>query len=173
MDLGTREKKIIAVCVAIVLAAVLHIAVIVPSLEKRDELRRSIRKAELQREELRVLGREYDQILRETKNISQRTGGQPRGFELLPFLTQTANRLKLKSHLTSMKPSQRQLGGNLSESMVDLRLEGVSLENLVDSISAIEQAKAAVAISSIRVQPESKLGGGLNVSMRVISINPR
>lgn len=170
MNLKSREKKIVAICVAVVLAAILHFAVISPSISRRDELKLSIKKAQLQLEELRMLGREYDQILKETKKIRQHMGGRAQDLELLPFLSHAANSLNLKNNLTSMKPSQRKLDSVLTEELVELRLEGISLENLVAYLHMIENTSKAVAVASIRIQPESKLGGGLNVSMLVTSI---
>ena len=171
IDLKSREKKIVALCAALVLAAVINFLLVSPSVDKRDELRRSIRSSQLQLEELRKLAREYDQILKETQAIRKNMGGRAQSFELLPFLSQTANKLNLKNNLTSMRPSRRALGGNLSENLVELELRGVSLENLVDYLHEVEKAGAAVAVASIRVGPESRLGGGLNVSMLVTSIN--
>ena len=70
-----------------------------------------------------------------------------------------------------MKPSRRNLDANLAEEMVELRLEGISLANLVSYLYEVERTGAGVAIASIRIQPESRLGGGLNVSMMVTSIS--
>ncbi len=171
IDLRSRERKIMTAIGALVLLAFIHMALVSPSLKKRTDLGRSIIRAEVQLKELRMLQGEYDQILEETKKIKQRMGGRPRDFELLPFLSQTANRLKLKSNLTSMKPSRRDIDTSLAENMVELRLEGISLDNLVAYLYEIEKTGAGVAIASIRVQPESRLGGGLNVSMLVTSIS--
>ncbi len=171
IDLKSREKKFVALCAAVVLAAVINFFLVAPSVGKRDDLRQSIRNSRVQLEDLRKLAHEYDQILKETQAIRKTMGGRGQSFELLPFLSQTANRLNLKNNLTSMRPSRRTLGGNLSEDLVELELRGVSLENLVDYLPAGETAGAAGAVASIRVSPESRLGGGLNVSMLVTSIN--
>ena len=69
-----------------------------------------------------------------------------------------------------MKPSRRTLDRTLVEDMVEVRLEGVSLENLIAYLYEIEKTGAAIAVSNILIQPESRLGGGLNVSMLVTSI---
>jgi type II secretory pathway component PulM len=171
MDLRSREKKVVAVCGGLVLAAILHLVIISPSLKKRDDLDRSVARARIQLEELRLLEREYDQILDETRKIQQRMRERSRDFALFSFLDQTANRLDLKNNLTSMKPSRRTLDQNLAEDLVEMRLEGISLKNLVTYLYEIEKTGAAVAIANIRIQPESRLGAGLNVSMLVTSIS--
>lgn len=170
MDLKSREKKIVAVCVALVLAALVQIAVISPSVKKRDELERSIHKAQIQLEELRLLENEYKQILVETKQITRKMGGGSRNFELLSFLNQTAVKLKVRKNIDSMRPSHRELGGNLVEDTIELELEGISLENLTTFLHEIERKGAAVAIASIRIRPMQKLGG-LKVSMRVTAVS--
>lgn len=168
--LKSRERKLIAVSVAVVAGVLIHMLLVSPALKKRTELDLRILQARDQLVELRLLEQEYDQILKETKDIKRLVSGRSRGFALFSFLDQTANRLNLKNNLTSMKPSRRNLGSDLAEDMVEVRLEGISLENLVAYLYEIERTGAAVAIASIRIQPESRLGGGLNVSMVVTSI---
>ncbi len=172
IDLKSRERKIIAACGAVLLAAIVHIALVAPALDKRAELEVSILEAEVQLKELRMLHLEYDQILEETGKIKRRMGGRPRDFALFSFLDHTASRLNLKNNLTSMKPSRRTVDSNLAKDFVEVRLEGISLANLVAYLHEIEKTGTAVAIANIRIQPESRLGGGLNVSMMVTALSP-
>ena len=172
IDLKSRERKFIAVCVAIVCAALVHGLIVSPVLKKRSELDSQISSDLDQLFELKLLQREYDQILAESKIINQRVDRRPRDFALFSFLDQTANRLKLKKNLTSMKPSRKSIDISLAEDIVEVKLEGISLENLVAYLHEIESTGAAIAIASVRIQPEPRLGGGLNVSMMVTSIGP-
>jgi len=172
MDLKSRERKIIAACGAVLLAAIVHIALVAPALSKRAELEVSIAEAEIHLRELRMLQLEYDQILEETGEIKRRMVGRQRGFALFSYLDQTASRLNLKNNLTSMKPSRRTVDSKLAMDFVEVRLEGISLENLVAYLHEIEKTGTAVAIANIRIQPESRLGGGLNVSMMVTALSP-
>ncbi len=171
IDLKTRERKLIALCAAIVLVALIHFLIVSKVLEKRDTLSRSIPSAHIQLRDLKLLQTEYDQILAETKRIKQRVGGRGANFELFSFLDQTAKDLDLMNNLTSMKPSRRTLGDDLTEDIVDMELKGISLENLVAYLYEIERAHGGIAIASIRIRPESQLGGGLQVSMLVTSLN--
>jgi hypothetical protein len=146
--------------------------VVAPTLRKRASLESSLVSARKQLKELRLLKREYDQILDETKKIRMRMDGRSRDFALsVSFLEQTATKLEIDKNLTSMKPSRRTLDRTLAEDMVEVRLEGVSLENLIAYLYEIEKTGAAIAISNILIQPESRLGGGLNVSMLVTSVS--
>jgi general secretion pathway protein M len=173
MGLNRREKNIVAICIAVVTVAVVHWLFVSPALKKRAELNREIENSRRQLVELRLLQRDYDLILEETRNIKRRMEGRSRDFVLsVSFLEQTATELAIDKNLTSMKPSRRTLDSNLVEDMVEVRLEGISLDNLVAYLYRIENTGAAIAISNILIQPESRLGGGLNVSMLVTSISP-
>jgi general secretion pathway protein M len=172
IQLKEREKKIVAACVIVAAVIIVYFALISPALSKRIELERQIKQTRMQSVELKLLKRQYDQILKETEKINQKVKNRPRNFTLFSFLDQTASRLNLKNNLAAMKPSRRTLDKNLVEDMVEVRLEGISLENLVSYLYEIERTGAAVAISSIRIQPESRLGGGLNVQMLVNSLGP-
>jgi type II secretory pathway component PulM len=172
IEFKQREKRFIIVCVVVVLAAFVHAVIVSPALKKRAALDTEIRQTRNQLGELRLLEREYDQILKETKKIKEHMSERPRDFALFSFLDRTANKLDLKNNLTSMKPSQRTLDSDLAEEMVEIRLEGISLANLVAYMHEIEKTGAAIAIATIRIQPEARLGGGLNVSMLVTSLGP-
>ena len=67
------------------------------------------------------------------------------------FFEQIAAKLAVEGNLTSMKPSRRNLDNNLVEDMVEVRLEGISLENLVAYLYEIEKTGAAIAISNINI----------------------
>ncbi|RJP64056.1 MAG: hypothetical protein C4532_19725 [Candidatus Abyssobacteria bacterium SURF_17] len=171
IELKGREKKYVVALSCIVVGILVHMLIISPLVKRRANLDDQTTRARDQLVELRLLKLEYDQILEESKAIKQRVSRRPRDFALFSFLDQTANRLNLKNNLTSLKPSRRNLSANVSEEAVEVRLEGVSLENLISYMHEIEGAAAGVAIASIRIQPESRLGGGLNVSMLVTSVS--
>lgn len=172
INLKNREKKIIAALATLAVLAFVQVAVVSPALKKRADLGRAIIQAREQLAELKLLKHDYDQILVETEKINRKVAGRPRDFTLFSFLDQTATKLNLKSNLASMKPSRRSVDSKLAEEMVEVRLEGISLENLVSYLYEIERTGAAVAIASIRIQPESRLNAGLNVSMQVTSVGP-
>ncbi len=170
ISLKGREKRLAVALAGVLAIIVIYLAIISPALRKREELKREIKRARVQLGELRSLKREYEQISEEITGINQKVSRRPPGFTLFSFLDQTANRLNVKNNLTSMKPTRRNVDGSLVEDIVEVRLEGISLENMVAYLYEIERTGVAVAVSSLRVQPESRLGGGLNVSMLITSV---
>lgn len=171
INLNRRERNIVAACAGLVLIALAHWLVVSPTLRKSSDLDASISRAQNQLKELKLLKHEYDQILQETRMIKRRMDEQsPDSTLSVSSLEQIATGLAIADNLTSMKPSRRALDSSLAEDMVEVRLEGISLENLVAYIYAIEKNGPAIAISNIRIQPESRLEGGLNVSMLATSI---
>ena len=170
MNLKSREKKIVAICVALVLAAVVHIFLIAPSIEKRDKVDRSLRKAQMQLDDLRILEREYSQIIDELERITRQTGGTARSFDLWAFLSRTADKIEIKDNIDSRKTSRTELGSNLTESKIVFVLKGISLEKLVGFLHEIETKGAAVAVARIKILPGSKPTDGLRVEMTVTSI---
>jgi type II secretory pathway component PulM len=172
MDIKTREKKIIALCAVVGLAAALNFAAVAPSVAKRDKLEKSIRKTQMNLADLRALESEYGRILGDLEKITRQTGGTSRNFDMGSFLTRTADKLELGGALTWKTRQRRQLAEGLTENLVDVKLKSVSLESLVAFLFEIEQKGAAVAIAKITVKPESKTSG-LNVTMLVTSISSR
>ncbi len=171
INLNRRERNIVTVCLGLVLVALIHWLVVSPTLRKRSDLSREITRARTRLRELKLLEHEYNQILQESQKIRRRMDGQSHNSALsVSTLEQIATKLSIEKNLTSMKPSRQTLDNNLAEDMVEVRLEGISLANMAAYIYEIENSGPAIAISNIRIQPESRLEGGLNVSMLVTSI---
>ena len=167
MDQWSREKKIIAVCIVLVVAAFVNIIIVSPSTAKRNKLENSLRRTQNQVEDLRMLEAEFSQIINELERITQQTGRTARDFELGSFLLNTA--VKLNLGRPSITRSENELDRNLVESRAVLKFKRVSLENLVAYLYEIEKKGAAVAIADIRILADTKKGG-LKVEMIVTSI---
>ncbi len=172
MDFKTKEKKIIALCAAVTLAALINFLAVAPSVAKRDKLERSIRKTQMNLADLRALESEYGRILGDLNSITLQTGGTSRSFDMGSFLSGTADKLNLGGNLTWKTRPRRQLAEGLTENLVDVKLKSVSLENLVAFLFEIEQKGAAVAIAKITIKPASKTAG-LDATMLVTSISSR
>jgi type II secretory pathway component PulM len=84
--LKSRERKLIAASAAVVVGVLIHMLVVSPALKKRADLDNQINRARAQLVDLRLLEQEYDQILKETKEIKQRVSGRSRDFALFSFL---------------------------------------------------------------------------------------
>lgn len=168
MDKWSRERKIIAICIAVVAAAFINIFIVSPSTAKRDALERSVHKAQTQLEELRMLEHEYTENFNELERITQRTGGSSRNFELASFLFDTAKKLEIGR--PSITRSEKELDRGIVESRADLTFRGISLEQLVKYLYQIEKKGAAVAIADLRIISDPKQGG-LRVEMVVTSIH--
>ena len=172
MDLKTREKKIIALCAVVVSAAMIYFLAVEPSVARRDALEKSIRRTQVNLTDLRALEIEYDRILGDRENITRQTGGPSRNFDMGSFLSRTADKLDIGGALTWKTRPRRKLAEGLTENLVDVKLKGVSLENVVAFLFEIEQKGAAVAIGKITVKPATK-AAGLDVTMLVTSISSR
>jgi len=168
MENWSREKKVIAICIVLVVAAFFNIFIVSPSTAKRDRLERSVRKAQLQLEDLRMLEHEYSEIFNELERITRQTDKSARNFELASFLFSAADRLKITR--PSIARSQNALDRGLVENRAELKFTGITLENLVTYLYEIEKKGAAVAIADLRIYSEPKQGG-LRVEMIVTSIS--
>ena len=167
MDQWSRERKIIAICIVLVVVAFVNIFIVSPSTAKRDRLERSVRKAQLQLKERRMDEHEYSQIFNDLERITQQTGRSSRNFELGRFLFKTADDLEITR--PSITRSEKNLDRGLVESRADLEFKGVSLEKLVKYLYEIEKKGAAVAIADLRISTDPKQGG-LTIEMIVTSI---
>ena len=66
-----------------------------------------------------------------------------------------------------MKPSSEEGEGDLREFMVEMKLQGVGLKQLVEFLLAIESEKDVVSVKRIAIQKNGTEGGRLDAVLQV------
>ncbi len=169
MKLAPREKKGILLAVLVVgAAALLHFGVF-PLLESRAGLRRAIAAKEQSVLELRQLSADYLARRQSSQGIEERLARRAPGFSLFSFLEQAAGAAGVKANIKYMKPSTSLGQGKLTESVVEVKLERISLEQLARYLEHIESPAEVVAVKRISIQTMKEGSGGLEVVVQVLT----
>jgi len=166
--LNRREKYIIygAGCL-IGLLIIIHF-VITPFIENKNQMQRNLQTKKTELEEMRRLQAEYT-ALKEKLQLSQASiGKREKGFTLYSFMNQLAGQAGIKDRISYMKPSNTiQKNSNYKLSRVEMKLDGVTLEQLTSYLYGIETSKNMVIVKKLSVSKKEKNDSLINVILQV------
>lgn len=152
MKLEPREKIFVAIGGIAVVFLVLWIGIYEPVVKKLADIDRKID----------VQSRRYDDMVRitqgfkglkETVEATEKRLKRPAGFSILSFLENLAVRTEVKDRIAQMKPRQGQTTKFYRESLVEIKMEKVSLDTLVRYLREIEAAPELLRVKELRIKP--------------------
>jgi len=149
----TRREKLLALVLAIFAAGCLLFAfAIKPAMARTKTLRRVIHEKEDELEKLRARSNEYNSLRDSLNDIRAKVASQDKGFELLPFTESLIREHGLEKKVATMKQQVLNLGRSQSETIVEVKLENLTLKQLVDFLRKVESSQALLRIKSLYIK---------------------
>lgn len=171
MKISSRDRKVLmAGSVCLLLFLVLQFGIF-PLMDKRDRLRRSIAAREKAVVEMKELQGQYRQLHSKANALLDQLVGRQTDFSLFSFLEQMAAKSEVKPNITYMKPSETADDGPFKEILVEMKLQAVTLKQLVDFLQLVESPENVVALKKISIQMNKKEESSLDVIMQVVSLD--
>lgn len=169
MKLAKREKYFISIAVCAIAIFLMFQFLIFPFFEEKKRIHRGIRTKAEGLEEMTRLGAEYRVHKKGFQGIKQILARRKKGFTLFSFLEKAAGETELKGHIKYMKPSSSQGTGPYKESMVEMKLEGITLNQLVGYLYRIESPENIISIKRIAIKENKKEPGYLDAILQVLT----
>jgi general secretion pathway protein M len=170
MKLARREKYYVyagAVSIGIFLFFQFLIS---PFFDARARVRRGVEAKEAGLEEIMQLSSEYKRYRRESQGIEQILAKRTRsGFTLFSYLEKAAGEAGVKAHIKYMRPSTSSGSGPNIESLVEMKLDGITLEQLVGYLYRIESPVMLVIVKRISIQENKRQAGYLDAILQVMT----
>jgi len=149
----TRREKLLAIALAILAGGlVLFTFAVKPAIERTETLRRVISEKQDELQKLRAGSSEYIFLRDSLDNLRTKVASQEKGFELLPFLESLIREHGLAKKVATMKQQVLQLGPSHSETIVEVRLENLTLKQLVDFLRKVESSEVLARIKSLYIK---------------------
>ena len=172
-QLSTREQWVVWVGgIFIVCFTVLQLAII-PFFEARGKLQESITRKEQELITIKGLQQDFQKLKSAEGTIKERITQRPAGFTLFTFLDQQAEKAMVKRQINYMKPSKVEGDANLNETMVEIKLQQITLEALVGYLRLVESEKNVVFIRRISIQESANDKGYLDVIMQIVTFEQK
>ena len=146
--------------------------VVVPIIDARTSLQKSIARKKQELVEIKNLQQEHQTLKSREGTIQARINQRGAGFTLFTFLDQQANVAKVKKQIKYMKPSTVD-GDELNEAMVEMKLQQITLSDLIGFIRLIESEKDVVFIKRFSIQESGDMQGFFDVILQIVTFEKK
>lgn len=150
--MSKREKYYLAGGIGFVVLFFVVQFVFFPLVEARENLARATRVHEKALADIMKLSAECKSLQTDTVSIDRAIAARPADFTLFSFLERQAGEAGLKGNIKYMKPSLSAEGTPYKESSVEMRLEDVTLEQLVEYLYLVESPAFLVHVKRISIK---------------------
>lgn len=171
-NLSSREKWILAGGITFVFCFLLMQLVIMPIVDARQNLQESIVRKKRELVEIQQLQQEYRALKSEEGTVQARIDERRPGFTLFTFLDQQANKAKIKKQIKYMKPSTVE-GDQLNETMVEMKLQQITLSDLVGFIRLVESENSVVFIRRFSIQESGDTQGYFDSILQIVTFEKK
>jgi len=169
MQLAKREKYFIALAVVVIVAALIIQFVVMPFVEKRERFKSNVTVKQNNLQQIAALRQEYLVLQQDSVTLAQRLQSRPQNFTLFSFLEKAAGDSGVKDNIKSMKPSASVGKGPFKESLVEMKLERITLGQMVGYLKLIESPENLVSVKRISIQSNKKETQFLDVVLQVLT----
>jgi len=171
--LAKREKLMVGGLIVFIVIFFIVFFIFSPLLDSRQRLQKSLQKKQVELQEIRILEKEYQALQLQSGDIQERLAKRPASFTLFSFIEKQATTAGIKKKINYIKPSRIESDGPLQESRVDMKLQQITLANLVTFLKGVESHKQVVSVSRISIQEHGKEPGYVNAVIQVATFDKR
>jgi general secretion pathway protein M len=164
-----RERLIVSAGGAMVAAVLVFLLIIDPLMATIDKLDRQARRKAKDSQELALVAQEYMIKQARIAKLEQRMPSPPAQFSLLAFMEEATTTAQIRDRIVGMQPQAPTVVQGYQETAVDLRLDGVSLPQLLALLVAIEQAPYDVQVHHLQMKPKYDNPVNLDATLRIVT----
>ncbi|NIQ37930.1 MAG: hypothetical protein GTN81_04990 [Proteobacteria bacterium] len=165
-----RERKILIAGGGVVAGLLVYLLIVSPYMNAMELLDRRITRKTDELKEVLTLQDEYFRLKEKTRVLENAIRSTP-GFSLLSFLENLAARNKIKGKIAYMKPLTTTASERFRESSVEMRLELLTLTELVDFLYQVEQSAQPIRIKRLNIA-KKKANAFLDVTLQASTFEP-
>jgi hypothetical protein len=166
--LSSRERWVLFGGVGFVFCFSVLQLIIMPVLDAQSNLEKSIARKKQELVEIRMLQQDYYALKNEEGTIQARINQRGSGFSLFTFLDRQAAEAKVKKQLQYMKPSTIE-GNELNEAMVEMKLQRITLADLVEFLRLVESEENVVFIRRFTIQESGDQQGYFDSILQIVT----
>jgi general secretion pathway protein M len=169
--LNKREKYIVYGAMGVLAVLVIYQLIISPFFENKSRMKKSLHRKLTMVAEMQQWQSDYKAIKQNAQVSKSRFARRNKGFSLYSFLGKQAGQAGIKDRITYMRPTDPVQKNNAYRiSRVEMKLDGVGLEQLVNYLHAVETSENIVDITKLTITKKDKKQGLISVTMQVQAI---
>lgn len=153
--LSPRERGLLSLAAGAVFLVGLYSLVWQPLATGRASVKRRIVSKQRELAEIQDLRGNYYELVRQFE-AGEIILMKVRDFSLFPHIESAVGQVVSRDHIQSMSPQSKVIADAYKEESVDLRLQDVSLDQLVDLLYRIEKGEQPLRVTRLQVKKRSK-----------------
>ncbi len=155
--LARREKYSLYALSGVICLFVIFQFLVFPSLDKRERLKRTLQSKTDILEKMTALQSEHNTLKKRSEVSKLHFAKRDTGFTLFSFLDKLTGKAGIKNHVTYMKPSTSvQKNSPFKISQVEMKLQGLTLQQLTSYLYMVETSKNMVNIKRLSISKTGK-----------------
>jgi Type II secretory pathway, component PulM len=164
-----RERIIVAAGGALAAAALVFLLIVDPLMATIDKLDRQARRKAKDSQELALVAQDY--LLKQARmaKLEARMPSPPAQFSLLAFMEEATTTAQIRDRIVGMQPQAPIVVQGYQETAVDLRLDGVTLPQLLALLATIEQAPYEVQVRHLQMKPKYDNPINLDATLKIVT----
>jgi general secretion pathway protein M len=171
LKLSRRETLWVSLAGGLLAVLLVYQYGISPLLSHRRQLARRIEAGQSALTEMLALRREYQMLRQSGRSLQARSVSREPGFSLFSFVENLAGQTGVNAHMAYMKPTaERRAEGQPAVAQVEMKLEGVDLDQLVRYLYGIESSPAGVFVSRLAISTAGQDVGTLDAVLQVETV---
>ena len=131
-------------------ALLIYVLVVSPYLKAMELMDRQIARKSEELKDVLALQQDFFRLKEKTKMLESMVRSTP-GFSLLSFLENLATKNQIKNQIAYMKPVTTASSERYRESSVEMKIEDITLKQLVDYLYGIEQSRESIRIKRLNI----------------------
>lgn len=164
-----RERLIVAAGGMVIATALVFLLIVDPLMASIDRLDRQAKRKTKDSQELALVAQEYVVKQARFAKLEQRMPSPPAQFSLLAFMEEATTTAQIRDRIAGMQPQAPIVVQGYQETSVDLRLDGVSLPQILALLVAIEQAPYDVQVHHLQMKPKYDNPVNLDATLRIVT----
>jgi general secretion pathway protein M len=173
MKIAKRERHLLMLAAGVIVSILLFELMIRPFFAEKKRLDKGVVTKRVELEELTRKSAEYQALRTNEQDIRTRLSKRQQTVTLFAFLEQEAEKGGIKGKIEYMKPSVSDGEGPYKESLVEMKLQGVTLKQLTGYLYRIESPEQIIGVKRISIKEDKKESGYLDVILQVLTLEEK
>jgi hypothetical protein len=168
-----REKVLLRILGVVVGLLFLYNAIYVPMISLRQDLADRAITRQQQLIDVRGMMRTYERLRTELAATEKHTVPGGNDFSLFSVLEQTLTKSVGREKIGSITPGDHPVPGGFTQYTVDVKLNGISLAQVVDTLYGVQVLTVPVTVSNLQVREHAQDAHSYDVDMTCMALGKR
>ncbi len=170
--LDSKQRNLVAGAAIIVLIALIMEIVVFPFWDGNEKLAKAIKVNQKKLNEISELSAEFTSLAAKTAEIKRAVSARGADFTLFSYLEKKATQANVREEIKYMNSSRGPQSASFEESLIDMKLEKITIKQLADFLYFAESPADLVRIKKITINKTKESPEYLSAQLQISSFQP-